>query len=38
MRNAYKILDEKPEVKISRGRVRPRCKDNIRLDIWEIGW
>jgi hypothetical protein len=35
-RNAYKILVEKAEGK--RPRVRRRCKDNIRMDLKEVGW
>jgi hypothetical protein len=33
MRNAHKILARNPEG-------RPRCiwEDNIRIDLWEIGW
>jgi len=33
MRNAYKILFRKPEVKRSRGRPRCRYEDNIRMGL-----
>jgi hypothetical protein len=36
--NAYKTFIGKPEWKRSRGRPRCRWKDNIRMDIREIGW
>jgi hypothetical protein len=35
-RNAYKILEGKPEGKRSLGRPRCRCVDNIEMDIREI--
>jgi len=38
MRNAYKILAEKPEVKLPLGRQRRRSEDNIRMNLKEIGW
>jgi hypothetical protein len=38
MRNAYKILDGKPEEKISSGTHKHRYGDNIRLDLRERGW
>jgi len=38
MRNAYKILVGKSEGKRPLGRPRRRWKDNIRMDIKEIGW
>jgi hypothetical protein len=38
MRNAYKILVENPEGKRPFGRSRRRWKDNIRMDLLEIGW
>jgi len=38
IRNAYKILVGKPEGKKSRGRPRSRWEDNIRTDLWKIGW
>jgi hypothetical protein len=37
MRNAYKILVGKPEVKIPLGRPRRTCEDNIKIDFREIG-
>jgi hypothetical protein len=38
MRNAYKIVVGKPEVKRPLGRRRCRWDYNIRMYIWEIGW
>jgi hypothetical protein len=35
MRNAYRILVDKPE---GRGRGTRRWEDNIRQDLWKIGW
>jgi hypothetical protein len=37
-RNAYRILVGKSEGKRPLGRPRHRCKDNIRMDLREIGW
>jgi hypothetical protein len=37
-RNACRILVGKPEGKRPLGRHRRRCKDNIRMDLREIGW
>jgi hypothetical protein len=37
-RNAYRILVGKPEGKRPLGRPRRRWKDNIRMDLREIGW
>jgi hypothetical protein len=37
MKNAYKILDGKPEGKRPLGRPRCRREDTIRMDITEIG-
>jgi hypothetical protein len=37
-RNAYRILVWKPEGKISLGRLRRGCLDNIKMAIGEIGW
>jgi hypothetical protein len=37
MRNAYKILAEKPEGKRPLGRPRRRWEDNIKVDLREIG-
>jgi hypothetical protein len=37
MRNDYRILDTKPEVKRQLGRARNRWKDNIEMDLREIG-
>jgi len=38
MRNAYKILVRKSEGKRPLGRPRHRWKDNIIMDLREIGW
>jgi hypothetical protein len=38
MRNAYKILVGKTERQKRLGRPRCRWEDNIRMDLWEIGW
>jgi hypothetical protein len=38
MRNAYRILVEKPEGKRPLGRPRRRWVDNIKIDLREIGW
>jgi hypothetical protein len=38
MRNAYKMLVGKPEGKRPLGRPRRRWKDNIRMDVREVGW
>jgi hypothetical protein len=38
MRNAYKILVGKPEGKRPLGRPRRRRKDNMRMDLREMGW
>jgi hypothetical protein len=37
-RNAYRTLVGKPEGKRPLGRPRRRRKDNIRIDLREIGW
>jgi hypothetical protein len=37
MGNAYKILVEKPEGKRPLGRPRRRRKDNIKMDLMEMG-
>jgi len=37
MRNAYRVLDGKPEGKRPLGRSRCRWEDNIRRDLREIG-
>jgi hypothetical protein len=37
MRNAYKILVGKSEVKIPLRRPRHKCEDNIKMDIMEVG-
>jgi hypothetical protein len=36
--NAYRILVGKPEGRRQLGRPRCRWKDNIRMDLREIGW
>jgi hypothetical protein len=38
MRNVHKILVGKPEGKRPLGRPRRRWKDDIRMNLWEIGW
>jgi hypothetical protein len=38
IRNAYKILVRKPEWKTPHGTPRDTWKDNIRMDLREIGW
>jgi len=38
LRNAYKILVEKPEGKRELGRHKSRWEDNIRMDLREIRW
>jgi hypothetical protein len=38
MRNAYKILVGKPEGRRPLGRPRSSWKDNVRVDLKEIGW
>jgi hypothetical protein len=38
MRNAYKILVGKSEWGTLLWRPRHRCKDNIRMNLREIGW
>jgi hypothetical protein len=38
MRNAYKMLVGKPEMKRPGGRPRNRWKNDIRMDLREIRW
>jgi hypothetical protein len=38
MRNADIILIEKPEGKRALGRPRRKLEDNIKMDLWEVGW
>jgi hypothetical protein len=38
MRNAYKVLVAKSELKTQFGRLGRRRKSNIRMDFREIGW
>jgi hypothetical protein len=38
MQNAYNILVGKSEEKRPLGRPNRRSEDNIRIDLWEIGW
>jgi hypothetical protein len=38
MRNAYNILVAKPEGKRQLGRPRHGWKNNIRIDLTEVGW
>jgi hypothetical protein len=37
-RGAYKLLEGKPERKSKLGRPRRRWKDNIKMDLKELGW
>jgi hypothetical protein len=37
-RNAYKILDGKPEQRIPFGRSRNGWEDNIKMDLRKTGW
>jgi hypothetical protein len=37
-RNAYRLLVGNPEGKRPLGRPRPRCVDNIGMDLGEVGW
>jgi hypothetical protein len=37
-RNAYRLLEGKPEGKRPLGRPRLRLVDNIKMDLLEIGW
>jgi hypothetical protein len=37
-RNAYRLLEGKPEGKIPLGRPRRRWVDNIKMDLGEVGW
>jgi hypothetical protein len=37
-RNVYRLLVGKPEGKRPLGRPRRRWKDNIRMDLAEVGW
>jgi hypothetical protein len=38
MRNEYKTMVRKSEVKRPLGRPKDRWEDNIRIDLWEIVW
>jgi hypothetical protein len=38
MRKTYKILVGKPEQKMSLGRPRRRCEDNIKMNLKETGY
>jgi hypothetical protein len=38
MRNAYKILAAKHEIKRTLGKSRRKCEDNIKMDLGELGW
>jgi len=38
IRNAYRILVEKPEANRHLGRPRRRWEDNIRMDLRKTGW
>jgi hypothetical protein len=37
-RNAYRLLEGKPEGKRPLGRPRRRWVDNISMDLGEVGW
>jgi hypothetical protein len=37
MRGVYRVLAGKPEGKRPLGRPRRRCKDNIKMDLQEVG-
>jgi hypothetical protein len=37
-RDVYRVLVGKPEGKRLHGRPRCRWEDNIKMDIWEVGW
>ena len=37
-RNAYKVLVGRPEGKRPIGTTRRRWKDNIKMDLKEVGW
>ena len=37
-RGVYRVLVEKNEGKRPLGRPRPRCEDNIKTDLQEVGW
>jgi hypothetical protein len=37
-RGAYRALVGKPEGRRPLGRPRRRWEDNIKMDLWEIGW
>jgi hypothetical protein len=37
-RNAYRLLVENPEGKRPLGRPRCRWVDNIKMDLFEVGW
>jgi hypothetical protein len=37
-RGAYRILVGRPEVRRSLGRPRRRWKDNIKMDLQDVGW
>jgi hypothetical protein len=36
--NAYRILVGKPEGKRALGRPIPKCVDNVKMDLRELGW
>jgi hypothetical protein len=38
LRSAYSIFVRKPEVKRPLRRPRHGWVDNIRMDLWEVGW
>ena len=37
-RGSYRVLVGKPEGKKSLGRPRHKLENNIKVDLWEVGW
>jgi len=37
-RSSYRVLVGKPEGKRPLGRPRHRWEDDIKVDLWEVGW
>ena len=37
-RGSYRVLMGKPDGKRPLGRLRHRWEDNIKVDLWEVGW
>jgi hypothetical protein len=38
MRGAYRVFVERSEGKRPLGRPRPKCHDNIKIDLQEVEW